>query len=137
MIIDHLMESPHFLHVPDDPILRVSSPPCSPIPEGWEQNVEEAPYQAPDVFDQRYGEVQLGDGSTLFLGERHEGRWKVIAKGAIIATRSSLPFDGRDSTISLPENGGSRRVGPERAGVKTCPPTIVVETYNEQQGYAM
>lgn len=131
------MESPRFLHVPDDPVLRVSSPPCSPIPEGWEESLEEAPYQAPDVFDQRYGEVQLGDGSMLSLGERHEGRWRVVAKGAIITNESSLSNDGRNGAISLPESGDNRRARQGRGGVKTCPPTIIVETYNERQGYVM
>ena len=108
-----------YLAIPGDPTRVLCSPPCSPVPNDWMLQKEDAPYLAPDDFDldAKCGVVQLGNGHSVLLGtppkpveNSVQNRLRYTRKGAYLS--KTVPAD---------------RIWQ----YKTCPnpPLIVVDSY--------
>lgn len=102
-----------FLLPPSDPLLLLSSPPCSPLPTDWHLQVEDAPHAEPEQFDLNGGGlVSLGDGRVINLDSVPGVGAPFIRRGAIIARLNPLG-----------QSGG--RQGPSHC---TLPP-IIIDSY--------
>lgn len=103
-----------FLLPPDDPLLLLSSPPCSPLPADWDLQVEDAPHAEPERFDlDGGGLVSLGDGRMIDLGNVPGVGAPFIRRGAIVAHLNPLG-----------QSGG--RQGP--SSYRVLPP-IIIDSY--------
>ena len=105
-----------YLEVPEDALLNVTSPPCSPIPVDWMLRVEDAPYRMPDEFDLSgdVGWVEVKDGVLLNM-----------ASGNLYDKTQS-----EDSTLMFTRKGVyiSNRL-PNETVKRTLPP-IIVDSYD-------
>ena len=111
-----------FLRAPTDPLLLLSSPPCSPIPADWQLQVEEAPHAEPETFDLDGGGglVALGDGRVIDLdgGSGEDGKC-YVRRGAVVAHLRTADRPTRPSGTAQ----GGPLPGP------TPPPVIIVDCY--------
>ena len=113
------MEAPvprRYLQVPVDPVVRLSSPPCSPLPADWTERVESPPVRLSEFnLDAAEGVVQLDTDRAVDLSRCvAEGRvrWKVVRLGAVVA--NSAP--------------GRTERSKDRSAGEPLPP-IVVDSY--------
>lgn len=74
-----------YLQVPVDPLILLSSPPCSPLPADWHLWGEAPPVVSEFDLDAVEGIVQLGDGRMVDLSKGEEGTFCVVRKGAVIS----------------------------------------------------
>ncbi|PJF17060.1 hypothetical protein PSACC_03108 [Paramicrosporidium saccamoebae] len=94
------MQSPRYLTVPTDPLLLLSSPPCSPLPFDWHTWTEGPPTVADFDLEAAEGVVCLGDGRTVDLAARERSEFVVVRKGAIVSKAAA----GRDDILDSAAN---------------------------------
>lgn len=116
------METPQtpFLTVPQDPLLLLSSPPCSPLPSDWHDWKEAPPTVLTFDLDAAYGLVHLGDGQVVDLAEVQEkSTFKVVRMGAVI------------SKVAARREGSVKRSKSTEENITRmmAPPPITVDCY--------